>query len=53
MSDTGAFENKTLEPGDSFHQNFNKEGEYTYHDGMNPSMTGKIIAYNPKPNFQP
>jgi plastocyanin len=49
VSDSGVFESKILEPGNSFHYNFDKEGEYTYHDGLNSSITGKIIAYNPKP----
>ena len=46
VSDTGAFESPTLNPGDTFDYTFINGGEYNYHDGIKTSMKGKIIVQN-------
>lgn len=46
VSDTGNFESPTLNNGDSFNYTFYNPGEYNYHDGINPSMKGKVIVEN-------
>ncbi|MGB9978000.1 cupredoxin domain-containing protein [Methanobacterium sp.] len=46
VSDTGDFESPTLNKGDSFNHAFYDDGEYNYHDGINPSMKGKVIVQN-------
>lgn len=48
VSDTGTFQNITLNPRERFDYTFYGEGEFTYHDSVNPSMTGKINVARPK-----
>lgn len=40
----GLFESETLSRGDKFTFTFSEPGEYDYHCGIHPSMTGKIIV---------
>lgn len=40
----GLFESKTLNKGDEFSFTFTEPGEYEFHCGIHPSMTGKVIV---------
>lgn len=40
--------NASLAPGASFTQAFSKEGTYTYHCSIHPSMTGSIVVRSPE-----
>lgn len=47
VSDTGSSENftsSTLSVSDQFSHTFNQTGEFSYHCGIHPSMTGKIVV---------
>lgn len=41
---SGLFESQAMKRGDEFSFTFDKAGEYAYHCGIHPSMTGKIIV---------
>jgi len=43
-SDNGLFTSKNLSKGDSFEFTFDKEGTYTYHCAIHPSMKGTITV---------
>lgn len=45
ISDTGLFRSNTLDLGDTFSYKFVKKDNYPYHDGFNPNITGRIVAY--------
>ncbi len=44
VSDSGAFQSNTLNPGDSYNFFFDKTGIYGYHDALNSTITGTIIV---------
>ena len=46
VSDTGVFTSPVLANGENFTHTFTEAGEYPYHCGLHPSMTGKIIVEN-------
>jgi plastocyanin len=44
VSDSGAFQSNTLNPGDSYNFFFDKTGIYGYHDALNSTITGTIVV---------
>lgn len=43
-SDAGLFNSANLSNGQSFSFTFSKEGTYTYHCSLHPSMTGTVVV---------
>ena len=44
VSDTGNFESPDLNNGDTFTYIFDRKGEFSYHDGLNSSIKGRVIV---------
>ena len=44
ISDTGAFESKNLNPGNTYSFKFTRSGTYKYHCPIHPNMKGTIIV---------
>ena len=43
-SDTGAWDSKQLEPGQSYSHTFTTAGTYSYHCNIHSFMTGQVIS---------
>lgn len=49
VSNTGAFTSTILGPGKNYSHRFDAAGTYRYHDGLHPSLTGKVVVSGPPP----
>jgi plastocyanin len=49
VSNSGAFVSGIIAPGRSYTHIFNVSGTYRYHDGLHPSLTGKVVVTGPPP----
>ncbi|MFL5917456.1 MAG: cupredoxin domain-containing protein [Gaiellaceae bacterium] len=49
VSNTGAFASPIIAPGRTYTHTFNTAGTYRYHDGLHPSLTGRVIVTGPPP----
>jgi plastocyanin len=50
VSNTGAFVSPTIGAGHSWTHTFAAAGTYRYHDGLHPSLTGKVVVTGPPPD---
>jgi plastocyanin len=49
VSNSGAFASAIISPNHAYKHTFNTAGTYRYHDGLHPSLTGKIVVTGPPP----
>jgi plastocyanin len=49
VSNSGAFASAIISPNHTYKHTFNTAGTYRYHDGLHPSLTGKIVVTGPPP----
>ena len=49
VANNGAFASAIIAPGHSYTKIFNTAGTYRYHDGLHPSLTGKVVVTGPPP----
>jgi plastocyanin len=49
VANNGAFVSAIIPPGRSYTKLFNTSGIYRYHDGLHPSLTGRVVVTGPPP----
>jgi plastocyanin len=49
VANNGAFASPILAPNHSYTKVLNTAGTYRYHDGLHPSLTGKVVVTGPPP----
>lgn len=49
VSNNGSFVSPVLAPGKSYTHRFNASGTYRYHDGLHPTLTGRVVVSGPPP----
>lgn len=49
VANNGAFASPIIAPGRSYTRVFNTSGTYRYHDGLHPSLTGRVVVTGPPP----
>src|SRR6266540_5079304 len=49
VANNGAFASAIIPPGHSYTHIFNTSGIYRYHDGLHPSLTGRVVETGPPP----
>lgn len=49
VSNNGSFLSSIISPNHTYTHTFNTPGTYRYHDGLHPSLTGKIVVSGPPP----
>ncbi len=49
VANNGAFASAIIPPGHSYTHIFNTSGIYRYHDGLHPSLTGRVVVTGPPP----
>jgi len=49
VSNSGAFASPIITPGRSYTHTFNAAGIYRYHDGLHPTLTGRVVVTGPPP----
>lgn len=50
VSNSGAFASPIIAAGKTWTHTFNTAGTYKYHDGLHPSLTGKVVVTGPPPD---
>jgi plastocyanin len=49
VSNNGSFASAIIPPGRSYTHIFNTSGIYRYHDGLHPTLTGRVVVTGPPP----
>src|SRR2546421_749456 len=49
VSNNGSFVSPVLAAGKTYTHTFRTSGTYRYHDGLHPSITGKVVVTGPPP----
>ena len=49
VANNGTFASPTIGPGHSWTHTFDTAGTFRYHDGLHPSLTGRVVVTGPPP----